>query len=416
MQIVALVDCNNFFVSCERVFNPSLTAKPVVILSNNDGCIIARSEEAKKLGLKMEPYFKVKDFCINNKVRVFSSNYSLYGDMSSRVMSLLHEFSSEVEIYSIDEAFINLSHVPSSRLVEFAEGIRAKILRDTGIPVSIGISTTKTLAKIAQAIAKKNKYNGVYNLLDKDDQTRVLSMTPNSDIWGIGIKSARTLEDLGVFNALQFRDMNSSYVRKYLKLSGQKIQQELKEHSCFEIEQIHETTKNITVSRSFGKPVYKLEEMEYIISEFAARASIKLRRQKSVCSTIYIYTRTGAFNNENKYIASTIEYLSSSSSSSSIIISKAKIALKRIFRDGYGFKKAGIILQDISQEQYKQLSFYEEEPGKKNLSALIDSINAKIGNRSLFYLAQGISTQTIGKNSFCSKNYTTKWEELLNVS
>lgn len=415
MQIIALIDCNNFFVSCERVFNPSISTKPVIVLSNNDGIIIARSDEAKQLGLKMEPYFKIKDFCKNNDVIVLSSNHNLYNDMSSRVMSLLHEFSPEVEIYSIDEAFINLSHVPSFRLLEFAETIRTKILKDTGIPVSIGISTTKTIAKIAQNLAKKNSYNGIYSLLNKDDQTNVLSMTANSDIWGIGIKSARILEDLGIFNALEFRDMDGGIVRKYLKLSGQKIQQELKGHSCFEIEQIHEISKTITVSRSFYKPINKLEEMEYMVSEFAARASIKLRRQNSICSSIYVYIKTGSFNNKDKYIASTIEYFETSTANSSIIISKAKVALRRIFKCGYDFKKVGIILQNISQKQYKQLGFYEEAANAKDVSPIIDAINAKIGNRSLFYLAQGLQTKKIGRSNFCSKRYTTKWEELLNV-
>jgi len=417
MQVIALVDCDNFFVSCERVFNPSLRKKPVVVLSSNDGCVISRSEEAKRLGLKMDPYFKIKDFCKDNGVKVFSSNFALYADMSSRVMSILQDMAPEVEVYSIDEAFLNLSHIPSSRIDAFAKEIRDKILQDTGIPVSIGISSTKSLAKIAQTIAKKNKQIGIYKLLNEDEQTKALTVTSASDIWGIGRSSSLCLEDLGIYTALQFRDANTSVIRKYLKLPGQKLQHELKGISCFEIEQIHEAKQNITVSRSFSRSVVKLDEMQYAVSEFVARAAVKLRRQNSVCAGVYVYIRTGMFDAGKKYSANTIEYFDTSTNDTAKIITAAKRGLQKIFKQGYDFKKAGIVLLNLEEERFKQLSLGEGASDKKsNILSVVDTINQKIGVNTLFYLAQGVNQKWKSSRNFCSKNYTTKWNELLNVS
>ncbi|MDX2050333.1 MAG: Y-family DNA polymerase [Rickettsiaceae bacterium] len=291
MKIIALIDCNNFFVSCERVFKPSLEGKPVVVLSNNDGCIISRSNEAKKLGLKFDPYFKVKDLCKKNNVHVFSANFPLYGDMSSRVMSVLHNYSPLVEIYSIDEAFIDLSHIEISNIDQYAKEIRSVILKYTGIPVSIGIGQTKTLAKIAQNFAKKHPF-GIYSILSEEEQKNALNQTDISDIWGIGVNSSAALNNLGIKTALEFRDMDSNIVRKYLKLPGLKSQKELKSIECFQVGANPDNKQNISVSRSFGKTANAITDLEYIIADFAAQAAVKLRKQHSLCRAVHVYIRS----------------------------------------------------------------------------------------------------------------------------
>lgn len=416
MQIVALVDCRSFFVSCERVFNPSLSDKPVVVLSNNDGCIISRSDEAKKLGLHMDPYFKVKKFCKKNNVSVFSANFALYGDMSSRVMSILDEFSPDVEIYSIDEAFISLDHISPEQVQSYAEKIKETIMKYTGIPVCIGVSTTKSLAKLAQSVSKKTK-TGVYTMLDLERQEKILQATKPSDIWGIGANLARTLGYMGIDNALEFRDMNSSIVRKHLKLSGQKLQYELKGIPCYGIEQIHEDKKNIASTRSFSKALTKLEELEFAISEYTARASEKMRAQNSVCSSIYVYIRTNMFNYTKKYAMSAVEPLQEATYDTSLLIKTAKKALRRIYKKGYEYKKAGIILMNLTKADQKQLSFERDLMNdNSDVMPMIDEINSKMGKKTLFMLAQGIDKSWQARRELVSNQYTTKWEEIITVN
>lgn len=416
MKVIALSDCNNFYVSCERVFNPQLVGKPVVVLSNNDGCIIARSEEAKMLGLGMDPYFKVADFCRKNNVSVFSSNYQLYGDMSSRVMSILQEYSQDIEIYSIDEAFLDLSHVPSWQLTNYCLAIRRRVLKYTGIPVSIGVGSTKTLAKIAQPIAKKHSKDGVFIMLDKLIQEEALKSTRSNDIWGVGPSSYEVLQKLGINNALEFRDMDSAVVRKHLKVTGQRLHYELKGVSCLALEDVA-IKKNISVSRSFGRSVTILDELEQIVAEYTAKAAIKARAQNSLCKAIYVYIRTNRFNGDDKYLASFVHYFNHSTSDTAEMIKGAITALSKIFKQGFRYKKAGVVLIDLSPEATKQLAFGEDssEKGSK-ISGLVDAINNKFGKRSIFYLAQGISHKKWqAKNDLVSKRYTTNWSEILEI-
>jgi DNA polymerase V len=418
MEYIALVDCKSFFVSCERVFNPSLSKKPVVVLSNNDGCIISRSDEAKKLGLHMDPYFKVKDFCGKNRVEVFSANFPLYGDMSSRVMSILNEFSPDVEVYSIDEAFINLSHIKEDMLENYAAQMRDTILRCTGIPVCIGISSTKTLAKLAQNISKKNN-NNIYVMITEEKQEAALEYSAPEDIWGIGRASAQTIADLGIKNAKEFRDFNSAIIRKYLKIQGQKIQQELKGVSCFEIEQIHGNKKNIASTRSFSRSITQSEELECAVAEFTAKAAEKMRSQNSVCSHIYVYIRTNVFNQEKRYSASAVECLNFATFDTSLLIKSAKKALARIFKKGFEYKKAGIILMNLSKQGEEQLSFNQisdSHTDKSNIMPILDNLNKKLGQNSIFFLSQGIRKPWTGKKEFISAEYTTKWDDILKVS
>lgn len=426
MQILALVDCNSFFVSCEKIFNPKLEGKPVIVLSRNDGCIISRSKEAKALGLEFQPYFQVKDFCLKNEVEVFSANFHLYADISIRVMSILREMSPKVEIYSIDEAFISLSHIPHTRFVEYCQDIRNRILREVGLSVSIGISSTKALSKIAQSIAKKNS-DGIYDLSDEQQFTKILSITKVEDIWGIGNKSARILKDLNIHNALEFRDADSAIIRKYLSVTGQRLQYELRGESCLEIEQVEDDKKNIRMSRTFGKAISTIEDLEYIASQFASNLALKLRTQKQVSEGLYLYIRSAIHNNDNKFSADFVEYFDSSTNDTAKITFFAKKALSKIFKKGVLYKKICVILLNLSSEEKKQLSFGEATNNKrKNLFLAIDLMNKKIAQsiqnsrgsdnkKGIFFLSEGVRQYSNSNCKFKSQEYTTKWSELLKV-
>lgn len=464
MKVIALVDCNNFFVSCERVFDPSLLGVPVVVLSNNDGCIISMSDEAKKLGLKMEPFFKVKDFCRQNKVRVLSANHNLYSDMSSRLMNILGSFSDEVEVYSIDEAFLDLSHIPSHMLETYLEEMKNKIFRNLGIPVSIGASNTKTLAKLAQNFARKNKQSNICNLLEKDEIAKILSVTPVGDIWGIGPRTKQILLRNNIYTALDFERMDPIFVKQYLKLHGQKIQCELKSISCSEIEQIHEDKKSITVSRSFAKGENKLENLEYILANFTADAAVKLRRQSSFCGAIAVYIRSQEYGYNKKFIKAGVQNLTKAINDTPSLISAAKKILNDIYEPGHNFKKLGIVFLNLNNNQNPQMnfilgaaqnSFMLDRPGLLNIGKeahltpraperevnylpsleqedrefileqkqknfqkaqlVIDSINQKIGKNTIFYLAQGASKLEICNSNYFTRNYTTRWDDIVEV-
>ncbi len=462
MKVIALVDCNNFFVSCERVFDPSLCGVPVIVLSNNDGCIISLSDEAKKLGIRMEPFFKVKDFCRQNNVRVLSANHNLYSDMSSRLMTILNEFPRELEVYSIDEAFLDLSHIPSQTLEIYLEDMRSKILKNLGLPVSIGASLTKTLAKIAQNFARKNKYSNICKILEKEEIDKILSVTPACDIWGIGRRAKEILLQNNIYTALDLERADPILVKQSLKLQGQKIQYELKGISCSIIEQLHEEKKSITVSRSFAKSESRLENLEYILANFTADAAMKLRKQSSFCNAIAVFIRTQEYGNNKKFTKNGIEYLSLSINDTPSLIEAAKKLLNNIYEPGYNFKKLGVSFLHLSNAKNPQMNFMLEKPqscfqlegaslnylgrevnivderfqsyenednnftkgyiksgAEAKLASLqkaqlvVDSINHKIGKNTLFYLAQGARCTELCNSNYFSRNYTTKWAELL---
>ena len=468
MKMIALVDCNNFFVSCERVFNPSLLGKPVIVLSSNDGCIISMSDEAKRLGIKMEPFFQVKDFCHQNNVSVLSTNYPLYSDMSSRIMTILEEFTKDLEIYSIDEAFLDLSNIPSSRLDALLVDIRYKILKDIGVPVSIGASSTKTLAKIAQNFARDNSSTNICKIISEEEIDKILSITNVKAIWGIGPRSANILEFHGIRTALDFKYMSSILVKQSLKLHGQKIQHELKGIGCFEIEQIHEIKKTITISRSFAKNANNIEDLEYIFSNFIAEGALKLRKQLSLCSALSIFIKTNRFIYGKQLTKTILEYLPYATNDTFSLIFAAKKLLHRIFQEGYSFKKAGISLLNLSNSSEElmlipnEINTYSnlyptprsqhithlpnnilpcsaphhinelqadvflelaitaknlkvENVNTGNLQSIIDSINQKSGKSTIFYLAQGVKQSKLSSSNFLSRNYTTKWSELIEV-
>jgi len=298
----ALVDCNNFYVSCERVFKPSLNGQPVVVLSNNDGCFIARSNEAKALGLPMGgPAFKFRDTLRKHRVKVFSANFPLYGDMSSRVMETLASLTPEIEIYSIDEAFLDMTGFERFGFHEYGTMIRKTVTRHTGIPVSIGMGPTKTLAKVANRLAKKApRYNGVCLLTDEQEIQAALTSLKVEDIWGIGRQWSALLQAKGINTALDFRRASSAWVRQHLHITGARIQEELHGHSCLPLEQVRQPKQSICTSRSFGRSVIEFEELQQAVATFAGKCAVKLRKEGSVASTFTVFICTSPFNEPPK--------------------------------------------------------------------------------------------------------------------
>lgn len=425
MKIFALADCNNFYVSCERVFNPKLRNKPVVVLSNNDGCFISRSNEAKALGLPMgAPYFQYKQLCIENNVEMLSSNYSLYGDMSARVMTKFKELLPEVEVYSIDEAFLDFSNLPSvTDLNEYAKWLRNIIYHDLGLPISIGIGTTKTLAKIANLLAKKSQ-SGVFDLRRKTLQDRVLADLKVGDIWGVGRNISVSLNKLSIHTADQLRHSDHKLIRKAFGVIGEKMVKELNGISCLEIETDIHKRKGITISRSFSRPVTELKELEEAIAEYSSKACLKLRSQGSKTKEIVVFVSTYWYRDkDNFYKNSKSATLDEPTDNTSLIIKKAKELLKDIFKPNMEYKKAGIYLINLNDSintQQSLFTFYnhknqEEIVRGEKLMQVIDHINRKMGGDTVFMAAQGIDKKWLMKREFKSPSYTTNWNEIIKV-
>ncbi len=417
-RIFALVDCNNFFCSCERVFRPDLRNKPVVVLSNNDGCIVARSQEVKDLGVPMAaPYFKYKEVLTKNKVRVFSSNYQLYGDISNRVMSLLKEFSDEIEFYSIDEAFLRLDNIVSINYEKYAKEIRQKIIKCTDIPVSIGIGKTKTLAKIANDIAKKSN-SGVFVMLNDKLKDEVLKQTKVEDIWGVGFKTAQKLKLSSIQSAYQLMVKDTMWMRKYYKVTGEKIVRELNNISCFEIEDF-KPKKNIVCSRSFGYLVQDQEILKQILANYAVKACQKMRQQKSRAQGLAVFLKTNKFKtSDQQYKNIMIKGFDFATNDSSKIIKIAFQVLEEIFKKGYNYHKCGIILLDLISQDYEQGNlFANNDQNSKNekLMKIIDIINHNYGKEAIFLAAQGIKRGWSLKCDHRSPRYTTNWNELYQI-
>ncbi len=415
MSIFALADCNNFYASCERAFNPSLNGKPIVILSNNDGCIVARSNESKQLGIPMgAPYFQWKTFCQKKHVAVYSSNYALYGDMSQRVMTILEQFCPEIEIYSIDEAFLLLNQFACYDLTSYLTMLRNKILRWTGIPVSIGFAPTKTLAKIANFIAKKHTTNGVYNLLDTTKQNNILQSFPVQEIWGIGKKLAARLQTCGYQTAQALRDADTAFIRKHFGVVMARIQSELRGIPCLSLESIR-PRQQIMSSRSFGRAITQIEELSEAISHYTALACQKLRKQNSHAARLYIFLQTRFENNpENHYENGMTLSFPTPLSASPQIIAFAQQGLRKIFKPGYQYKKAGVILLDLSPTRYQQNDLFSSRINHKHilLSETADRINQKLGKEAVLFCAEGIQRSWKNRNNMKSPSYTTKWSNL----
>lgn len=421
MPVFALVDCNNFYASCERVFNHKLRDKPIVILSNNDGCVISRSNEAKALGIAMgAPYFEYKKICLDNKVTVLSSNYQYYGDMSNRVMTSFKYLvdDSNVEIYSIDEAFLNLDKLPEEDLTKYAHSIKDKIVMWTGLPVSIGIGPSKTLAKVANFMAKKSKC-GVFNITDKRIRGEVLTSLKVGDIWGIGKRIAIHLGKLGITTAAGLRDSDPKYIRKIFGVEGERIVRELNGVACFELETNPQDRQNIMTSRSFGTPVTELTDLQEAIADYAARACVKMRGQESKAQGINVFVQTNWHKDKENFYQNGSNYLfDTPTDDTSLVICKAKEIVKALFKPGLSYKKVGICLLNLGAKDDYQGSFFNnpvqiiDKTKKSLLMQSLDKINQKMGRNTIFFAAQGIKKPWVMKSGFKSPHYTTNWKEI----
>lgn len=417
-KVFALMDCNSFYSSCERVFRPELKNSPIIVLSNNDGCAVSVSPEAKALGVAMtSAFFEIKDIVKKHKIHVFSSNYTLYGDLSSRVMSLLSTFTPDLEIYSIDEAFLDFSTLTHFNLHDYSHYIRQAVETQTGIPISIGIGPTKVLAKVANHIVKKNRPLGVYDLRDEKVRERALSQIPIEDVWGIGKKSAAKLKVFGIRTAKDFRDYdNDKLIQSILTKTGRKIQDELRGISCIELTDM-ENKKVIASTRSFGKTVYEKNEIQEAVSSYITQAAEKLRKQKSLCRVLYVYIRTSLFNEQYFSGNECLSFDNPTSSTVELIQAGIKL-VDRIYKEGIPYRKAGILLLDIVPEQMQQLDLFSSPPKKNNdvLMKVMDQINSRYGKQTIKSAACGTTSYWAMLSEFKSPNYTTSWNELPKVN
>ncbi len=418
-HIFALLDCNNFFVSCERVFNPSLRGKPVVVLSNNDGCVISRSNEAKAIGIPMgAPYFKCRSIIEREGVSVYSANFALYGDLSGRVMQTAAQFASELEIYSIDEAFLIWDEATKNPLHD-AKLVRDRVMQDTGMPVSIGVAPTKTLAKMANYIAKKNKVEGVFGLLNEKDIDHWLEKTPVEEIWGIGRQKSDFLKRHGILTALQFKNMPDTWIKQNLTIMSLKTVWELRGLSCIESQDNREDKKAITTSRTFAKEAKSLEELYEPIASYIANAAEKLRSQESVCGYVQVYLMTNRFKREEGYYSNAAGvHLNPPTAYTPDLINAAQRLVKSIYKEGYGYKKAGIILSNLQPQSSVEKQLFTEsydKSRKAKLMTTIDNWNNRHNTSKMFLAAEGISKDWYNK-AYQSKRFTTRWEELLEIN
>jgi DNA polymerase V len=410
---IALIDCNSFYVSCERLFNPKIINKPVVVLSNNDGCVISRSIEAKKIGIKMgEPYFKVKELVKKNNVYIFSSNYALYGDLSRRVMKTLKSFSEKIEIYSIDEAFVDLSHIQEKEIENYGKEIRERILRWTGIPTSVGISNTKTLSKVANNLAKKNK-SGVIYLKDNIDE--YLKKFYISDIWGVGKQLSKLYIKNGIDTAYKLKNISNTWVKKSTNVSGAKTVMELRGISCINLETHEVKRKSCCVSRSFGKKVESLEKLEESVTTHCLNAAEKIRHDNQITRSITIYIRTSPFDKNRKYYSNSITIDLPVATSNSLELVKAAIeGLKKIYRYGYFYQKAGITFSKLTESSENELNLLAPimENKSQTLMKAIDFTNAKYGRNAISVAKAGINTSWKMKREHFSKIDTASFKDL----
>lgn len=413
-----MVDCNNFYASCERVFDPSLEGRPVIVLSNNDGCVIARSNEAKRLGIAMgEPAYKREDFFARHGVLVFSSNYALYGDMSARVMRILAGFARETEVYSIDECFLLLRGLSTPSLLRLAGDIRRTVAAWTGIPVCVGLARTKTLAKIANRVAKKECPDGVHLLEDDTDVDAVLARTEPGDVWGIGRKHARFLSACGVRTALDLKCRPDEWVRRNLTVTGLRTVLELRQIPCIALEDAPPPAKSLVCSRSFGTRAENLASLEEAVSAYVQRAAEKLRRKGLVAGAVQVFLETNRFQPDPQYAASLCRALPAPTADTLSLHSPALAILRDIFKPGYKYQKAGVILVDLAPAGHRQLSFLEprgeEKARRDTLMRVMDRVNASYGRNALTLASSGLGEKEWHmRQERRSPRYTTSWAEL----
>ncbi len=414
----ALIDCNNFYVSCERAFQPSLENKAGVVLSNNDGCAIARSQEAKNLGVKMGmPFFEIQK--ANLPVWVRSSNYPLYQDMMLRVTSIIRRYFPDQEIYSIDESFCDLRGYDYLHPKKLAEKLREEILRCTGIPVCVGVARTKTLAKIANRIAKKTKKSGVYFLPEENEKDALKSVDVN-DIWGIGRQHTKRLNSHGVFTAYDFTKISREWVQSNMSIVGVRTWKELQGVSCIPMEYVREAKKGIGTARSFGTSQTKLETLLEAISNYIAHAAFKLRKQNSVCGKIYVFAQTSAHIAVEKRCFIGLEVkLPTLTSDTAELVKIGKWILRKTFKPGYRYLKVGVDLRDIRPDNQVQQSLFDKRSEKRirmqKLLKAVDHINSKNGRETVRLASSGYERKWTMNQDYLSFAFTTRVDEIITV-
>ncbi len=415
----ALADCNNFYASCERVFNPSLVGKPVVVLSNNDGCIIARSEEAKQIGIKMGvPAFYIKELIDKHKVNVFSSNYALYGDMSLRVMNTLFSIAPTIEVYSIDEAFLDLTKFPANWLPSLGEKMVEKVFKDTGIPIGVGIAPTKTLAKIANHLAKKQPGCSLKILASPEEIKESLKKIPITSIWGIGKQHAVFLEKHNIYTAYDFTKAPDNWIKKNLTVVGLRTKKELLGVSCLNMEEIPASKKAICTSRSFGKSQSELQPIEEAVSSFASKCALKLRKQKSVANQIMVFIHTNAFRKDlPQYARNRIINLPVATNSTPPLVKFARIALRSIFQKGFDYKKTGVIVLGLQNQNEVQRSLFEKPTNSRydELMKTVDKLNSNYGNEKVRVASMGHKKEWKLRQEKLSPSYTTDLDDIITI-
>lgn len=419
----ALVDVNSFYASCETAFRPDLKGRPVVVLSNNDGCVIARNAEAKRAGVKMgDPYFKQKDLFLRYGVVCFSSNYELYADMSSRVMSTLEAMSPRCEIYSIDEAFCDLTGVRNCRVLqEFGQELKDAVYQNTGLAVGVGIAQTKTLAKLANHAAKKwqRQTGGVVDLSNLDRQRKLMAALPVDEVWGVGRRISKKLEAMGIKTVLDLADTDIRFIRKHFNVVLERTVRELRGESCLELEEFAPVKQEIVCSRSFGERITDYDAMRQAICTYASRAAEKLRGEHQYCRFISTFVKTSPFAlNEPYYGNSASVKLLTPTQDSRDIIAAATRSLDAIWKDGHRYQKAGVMLGDFFSQGIAQLNLFDDNAprrGSEKLMEVLDHLNAKEGKGMLYFAGQGIQQQWAMKREMLSPRYTTRYEDLLQV-
>ena len=415
-----LVDCNNFYASCERVFQPQWESKPVVILSNNDGCVIARSNEAKALNIPMgAPAFKYKQQFKQQGVKVFSSNYPLYGDMSNRVMTILEKYTPNLEIYSIDEAFLQFKGFDLFNLEQEGQRMRKQVRKWTGIPVSVGIAPTKALAKIANKIAKKfvKRTQGVYAIDTEEKRIKALQWTKIGDVWGVGRKHKIRLEAIGVCNALQFTQLPDAWVRKHMSVLGLRLKKDLSGVSSIQLEEIIPMKKGIATTRSFEGTITQFSDLEERISTFATSCAEKMRKQRSSCNALLVFVRSdphkkGGFPYQNSCVLP-LPY----ATNSSILLSKhAVTGLQKIFKKGVHYKKAGVMIMGLIPTEKRQLSIFQNNNNKHlTLMQSVDRIHKRFGPHRIKLANQDLNRTWKMKQEHLSQRFTTELNEIITI-
>ena len=414
MTVYGLVDCNNFFVSCERVFRPSLEGRPAVVLSSNDGCVIARSNEARALGVGMgQPVFQIKDLIRQEDIQVLSANHSLYSDMSHRVMQVLAELAPSAETYSIDECFLDLTGIRDD-LVGFGQRIRTTVQQWTGLPVCVGIAETKTLAKVANRIAKTSeRTQGVLNLTGSSRRSKALEMTPVAQVWGIGRQFTQKLDRKGARTALDLSRLSNEWVRKEMGVQGLRTVLELRGEDCIGFEDMPQPKQSTMVSRSFGRPVTALEDLADAITVFATDAARSIRTANRLSSSVHVFIETSRFRKDPPYAPSQLEALSPPTHNTRHIVRAAIKCLKEIYREGLAYKRAGVMLLDLVDARQEQPSLFEKpNPKDGQLMEAMDVIERRMGPGAIRFGHSGSAARWRPSGAFRSPHYTTRWVDI----